>query len=158
MHEEVYRSNIVIMYKGLEEAINRYRNNGKEEAAVYVRAYLPALLNAIASYQDSVLKKKEIQETTEILACKYANNRLKHNAKFASFTHETQGGFTFPISFPVVIPAPDVRWIEIPEDELLDEDAKGYVQQEAYKDLFEKRPVLETLKEAIVATSVTLVS
>lgn len=138
MPEDIYVSNINILYKALSDSIWKYIETGKEEDAVYVRAYLPALLNAVASYQDSILKKEGISESEEILACKYVNNRLKHNPKFATFAHESRGGFSFPISFPLESPLPDVWWIRINDENLMDVTDKHYAQQAAYQNLFEK--------------------
>ncbi len=146
MQEEVYVSNIGILYHKLSDSIWGYRGTGHEKDAVYVRAFLPALLNAIASYWDSVLGKMGVPETDEILACKYANNRLKHNPKFASFAHESQGGFGFPMSFPFESPLPDIWWLRIPDEALTEPKDKHYNQQSAYQRLFEEKPVLITLE------------
>lgn len=122
-------------------AINEYINNGHIYGEVkYINAYLMAVLGAIAAYKDTV--KKDIKETEEIKACKYANNMLKHNPII--ITHiEHEGGITFPISFPIASDPINIVW------KWQDLNAHHPEQKKAFKDLFAGKPVLSTLNTVL---------
>lgn len=138
---KVYVSNIQILYNDLQKAINEYINSGHIYGEVkYINAYLMAVLGAIAVYKDTV--KKDVPETDEIKACKYANNMLKHEPTI--ITHiEPEGGISFPISFPVAIEQIDIVW------KWQDLNAYHQNQKKAFKDLFAGKPVLNTLNTVL---------
>lgn len=140
--ERVYKSNIQILYHDLKNAIKTYIEHGHTTGEIqYVNAYLMAVLAAIAAYNDTVENGRE--ETDEIKACKYANNLLKHDPTIV--THiKPEGGITFPMSFPLTIPEIDVVW---KWQELY---ARSRNQNDAFKNLFAGKPVLQTLDNVLL--------
>ena len=139
--EMVYKSNIQILFHDLQNAINIYIKHGHTTGEIqYVNAYLLAVLAAIAAYKDTVLKDRP--ETDEIKACKYANNMLKHDPTIISHI-ESDGGMTFPMHFPLVIPEIDIVW------KWQDLSAHHEDQKNAFKVLFAGKPVLQTLDNVL---------
>ncbi len=135
-NKTVLKSNFTILFNNLKMAINQYLKEGYlTRETKYVEAYLAATIHALMDYADKYLdSKSEI-----ILACKYANNTLKHNELL--ITHEEIiGGFSFPISFPIKMEKIQVVW---------NYDAsvktRHQNQQDAFKNCFAGRPILETL-------------
>lgn len=139
--EDVYVSNIRVLYSDLKKAINNYIDHGHTTGEVkYINAYLMATIGAIVAYKDTVLKTQE--ESYEIKACKYANNMLKHDPEI--ITHiKPVGGFEFPIFFPLEIPEIDVIW------KWQDLYSKHSDQKKAFKELFAEQSVLETMESVL---------
>lgn len=145
--EQVYQTNIRILYKHLEDSIGDYINIGhicgKTE---YVNAYVMAVLGAIVAYYDTVVKPNKainkIQEEKCILACKYANNMLKHDPSIVTHVR-SKGGLTFPMAFPVSIDEIEVvwKWQDLPTNHP--------DQKDAFQDLFADKQVLETLQTVL---------
>lgn len=136
--EEVYKSNIKILYEDLRNAIDDYVEHGHITGDVrFVNAYLMATIGAIVAYNDTVLREQKDFE--EMKACKYANNMLKHNPVIVTCV-EAHGGLSFPMSFPFEIPIVDVVW------KWQDLCSHHEDQKMAFRELFVGKPVIETLE------------
>lgn len=135
-------------------------------------------LNSICSYYDVLLKEKSVvKDASWLQACRFANNRLKHDRRTAGMVQKN-GGFYFyggqchpGIHFeepfhpkidpnkPVRVPAfvsivPNVNWVLVgdiqPEEDGSDRYKDAFLKQKkAYRQHFEGRCVIDTLKRAI---------
>lgn len=111
--EDSYISSICINYKYLEQHVQECLDEGLGGIATpEVQTDIRNTLNAIVSYHECCLKgfaEFNNPEPNWLLACKFANNRLKHDGRVAVVGNK-QGGLTFPMSFPFVSLVPDVYW------------------------------------------------
>ena len=90
----VLKSNFIIVYQQLQNAINEYTFSGHTTGNfAYVDAYLAASIHAAMDY---IERFNQIKLDPDIIsACRYANNTLKHNPRL--ITHrKASGGFEFP--------------------------------------------------------------
>lgn len=150
INEASYVGSIRINYQSLVRHVADCLAEGLGGAATLeVQTDIKNILNAIASYYDCCLKglNEYKKEPSWMLACKFVNNRLKHDERVA-VVGKKNGGFTVPMGFPLVSLAPDVYWRSFRE---LEEDRNRYKksfysQKEAYQQEFALRPVLGTLK------------
>ena len=136
-NQSVLKSNLMIVFSDFEKAITAYLNGGYTEGETkYIDAYLAASIHALIDYADKYLDVND----ERIKACKYANNTLKHNDRL--ITHQkAEGGFSFPISFPICFEEIKVVW-----NYKSDVKTRHKDQQTAFKKLFAGKPVLDTLK------------
>lgn len=75
-NQTVLRSNFLIVFADLQNAINNYLNGEHITGETkYIEAYLAAAIHALVDYADKYLHKK----SDVIQACRYVNNTLKHN-------------------------------------------------------------------------------
>lgn len=146
--ESVYRSNIQILYSNLHRAISDYLDYGHTSGEVkYINAYTMAVLGAIAAYYDTVKAPQsgsnQKKEEKMILACKYANNMLKHDPTIVTHVRSS-GGLSFPMSFPVSIEEIEVVW------KWQDFNSRHPEQKAAFQELFADKPVLDTLQQVLM--------
>lgn len=135
--KQTYRNMALIHYNHLNNSVTEcIKSNHKIEEQQKVIAYTFSTLACIVVYVDNY----PIDEVTKsILACKYAYNMLKHNANVISFV-KFEGGFEFPISFPLESPVFEAKW------KFQDFDCHHNDQKEAFKELFDDKKVIETLE------------
>lgn len=74
-------------------------------------------------------------------AFRFANNSLKHNIQIVEITKH-EGGFTFPITFPLVMPEREIVW-------RIEASGKFENQEENYKKYLDGKNVIDTCGEAI---------
>lgn len=98
-------------------------------------------LHSILDYADRVRINKEDKKL--ISAFRYANNCLKHCIEVKDKTRQ-QGGLTFPIHFPLVVPKKEVVWSIVN-----DKNAKYESQRDNYEKLLRGKDVIKTCKSAI---------
>lgn len=98
-------------------------------------------LHSILDYADRVRINKEDEKL--ISAFRYANNCLKHCIKVKDITRQ-QGGMTFPIHFPLVIPKKEVVWSIVSN-----KNTKYQNQRDNYEKLLSGKNVIKTCKSAI---------
>lgn len=136
-NQSVLKSNLMIVFSDLEKAITAYLKGGHTKGETeYIDAYLAASIHALIDYADKYLDVND----ERIKACKYANNTLKHNDRL--ITHQkADGGFSFPISFPICFEEIQVVWNYNSEVKTRYED-----QQIAFEKHFAGKPILDTLK------------
>ena len=161
--KEQYLSDIKIHYENLKSAVEEYNHNPGSNLE-YINAYLGSTLSAVVAYIDTVWKFEakdtmECQEDTGtysnevgnqheqrrdelFVACRYANNMIKHSEILISHIAQS-GGFSFPIHFPLEIPAMRVVW----KNQHLDTKHKD--QEEIYNRVFSGRGILETMDEVV---------
>lgn len=90
-------------------------------------------------------KRKESNENGKILfGLKHAYNSMKHNMEFMTI-HKRQGGFHFPMVFPVSFPPITVHWIKA--GGVLEGDRKA--QKENYEQYIEGKEILSTFEFAL---------
>ena len=145
--EGVYRSNIQILYSDLQRAIADYIDHGHSAGEMkYINAYSMAVLGAVVAYYDTVKApqsgSKQKNEGKEILACKYANNMLKHDPSIVTHV-QSSGGLSFRMSFPFSIEEIKVVW------KWQDFHSKHPEQKAAFQELFANKPVLDTLQQVL---------
>ncbi|GIN38446.1 hypothetical protein [Heyndrickxia oleronia] len=136
----------------LEKAFERLKNaiKQREEQEIYA-AIGETLLWFLTTeewhkkHNRGYKKRKESDENGEILfGLLHAYNSMKHNMEFMTI-HKRQGGFRFPMAFPVSFPHITVHWIK--SDNVLEE---GYpTQKRNYKNYIEGRDVLQTFELAL---------
>ena len=76
-----------------------------------------------------------------ISAFRFANNSLKHNIQVVEITKH-EGGFSFPITFPLVMPEREIVW-------RIEASGKFENQEENYKKYLDGKNVIDTCGEAI---------
>lgn len=152
--ENVYKCNIQIIYTALEKAIADYIDHGYTTGEMkYINAYSMAVLGAIVAYYDTVKAPQsgsnQKNEGKEILACKYANNMLKHDPSIVTHV-QSNGGFSFPMSFPLSIEKINIvwKWQEL--------HTKHPEQKAAFKELFANKPVLDTLQQVLMRLGIDI--
>lgn len=101
-------------------------------------AYVFSTLASIVAFADNFFNTN----SNDIKACKYAYNMLKHNHKVITFV-ELNGGFSFPFTFPLLIPPIDIVWL------FQNFKCNHVDQKDAFKNLFDGNPVLSTLEPII---------
>lgn len=148
--EDSYTSSICINYRYLQQHVKECLDAGLGGVATpEVQTDIRNILNAIVSYYECCLKglAEYSSEPNWLLACKFANNRLKHDERVANVGNKV-GGFTFPMSFPFVSLVPDVVWYSFQDLEESRNKYKDsfYSQKEAYQNDFAQRSVCDTLK------------
>lgn len=89
-------------------------------------------------------RKKFDEEGQILFGLKHAYNLMKHNMNFYKI-HREEGGISFPISFPLVIPEMKVVW----ESLVSDKNCKFKNQEKNYKTYIENRTVIEVFDKAI---------
>ena len=137
--KQTYRNMALIHYKHLSGLIDDYTKNIHTlEKQQEIIAYTFSTLACIVAYADNYLDKN----SNSIKACKYAYNMLKHDSSVVTFI-EFKGGFAFTIEFPVEIPVFEVKW------EFQNFECKHSDQKDAFKKLFDKKTVIETLEPII---------
>lgn len=95
-------------------------------------------------YNKEYIKIKNQDENGRIIfGLIHAYNSMKHNMSFITI-HEEEGGFEFPIEFPLEIFPITVHWINTEE---VNEGRPN--QLENYKNYIEGREVLKTFNQAI---------
>lgn len=151
--EDSYTSSVRINYRYLQQHVQECRDEGLGGVATpEVQTDIRNILNAIVSYYECCLKglAKYNPEPDWLLACKFANNRLKHDGRVAEVGNKI-GGISFPISFPIAIPAPDEVWRSFQNLEESRNKYKDsfYSQKEAYQHDFAQRSVCDTLKTVL---------
>lgn len=89
-------------------------------------------------------KIRNKSKTGQILfGLQHAYNSMKHNMNFIKI-HEKEGGFEFPIEFPIESPPITVHWTSV------DKLSEGYEDQvENYTRYVEGKEVLETFEQAL---------
>ncbi len=142
--KRILRSNFLIMYRELENAIKKYLDYGHLHGDTdKIDAYLAATLHALIDFTDRFWGDDE-----EIIkAFKYANNALKHDCSLVSHKKIT-GGFSFPIHSPLEISEITVVWN-------YDHSVKvnSQMQQEAFKKLLAGQEILTTLEPLVMRIS-----
>lgn len=151
--EDSYTSSICINYRYLHQHVQECLDEGLGGVATpEVQTDIRNILNAIVSYYECCLKglAEYSSEPNWLLACKFANNRLKHDGRVADVGNKV-GGFTFPMSFPFVSLVPDVVWRSFHDlEETRSKYKKSfYSQKEAYQHDFAQRSVCDTLKAVL---------
>lgn len=96
-------------------------------------------LHWILDYADRI----DIEEEDKgfLSAFRYANNSLKHSIEVKSITSQ-QGGITFPIHFPLVIPRRKIVWS-------IADNGNKESQKKNYKKFIAGKDVIETCQRAI---------
>lgn len=115
--------------------ISEYTETEKNQLFLVVGSCLHCILD----YAERIDIKEE--DKSLLSAFRYANNSLKHCVKVKSITKH-QGGFTFPIHFPLVIPKREIVW------SIIDNGDKEN-QKRNYKKFLEGKDVVKTCKEMI---------
>lgn len=130
-------------FKSMQEEIHRVLNLSNFTEGENNKLFLTVgtCLHSILDYADRVKIKKEDEKL--VSAFRYANNSLKHCIEVKDITKQN-GGFTFPIEFPLVIPKKEVVWSIIDNG---GEDKKN--QRNNYKKLLEGKEIIETCKNVI---------
>ena len=151
--EDSYASSICINYRYLQKHIQECLDEGLGGVATpEVQTDIRNILNAIVSYYECCLKglAEYSPEPNWLLVCKFANNHPKHDERVANVGNKI-GGISFPISFPLAIPALDVVWCSFHDlKETRSKYKKSfYSQKEAYQHYFAQRPVCDTLKAVL---------
>lgn len=135
--KSILKSNFHILFEELKKAVNNYLDYGHIHGEIeYINAFLTASIHSLIDYTDRYFDS----EDAEIMACKYVNNTLKHNDVLVTHSKPV-GGFTFPITYPIVIPKIEVLWN-------YDKSVKTRhpEQQRAFEKLFAGKPIIETLQ------------
>lgn len=152
--ESVYRSNIQILFYNLQRAIADYIDYGHTSGEMkYINAYSMAVLGAIVAYYDTVKAPQsgsnQKNEGKEILACKYANNMLKHDPSIVTHV-QSSGGFSFPMSLPLSIEEINIvwKWQEL--------HSKHPEQKAAFQEMFANKPVLDTLQQVLMRLGIDI--
>ncbi len=136
--KEIFRNNVLILFFDLEKAVKKYlATAGGQGGMEYINAYLAATLNSIIEFTDRFM-----QEDEEILACKGANNALKHDVTLDTHT-EPEYGFTLPAPFPIKVFPIEIVWKNTQIK------CKKPAQREAYKNLFAGKSMLKTLQSMV---------
>jgi len=130
-------------FKNMQEEIHRVLNLSSftEEENNKLFLSVGTCLHSILDYADRV--KIEKKDEKLVSAFRYANNSLKHCIEVKDITKQN-GGFTFPIEFPLVIAKKEVVWSIIDNG---GEDKKN--QRNNYKKLLEEKEIIETCKNVI---------
>ncbi len=130
-------------FKSMQEEIHRVLNlsNYTEEENNKLFLTVGTCLHSILDYADRVKIKKEDKKL--LSAFRYANNSLKHCIEVKDITKQN-GGFSFPIQFPLVIPKKEVVWSIVDNG---GEDKKN--QRNNYKKLLEGKEIIETCRNVI---------
>lgn len=81
-------------------------------------------LHWILDYAERVNVSEEDKKI--ISAFRFANNALKHDETLLEITEQI-GGFTFPFSFPMEIPAKKVCWKDIEDNGKYENQYKNYI-------------------------------
>lgn len=97
-------------------------------------------LHWILDYAERVEISEEDKKI--ISAFRFANNTLKHDKALLEITEQT-GGFSFPFSFPLEIPAKKVCWKDI------EDNGKYESQYKNYNNYLYGKPIIETCKQII---------
>lgn len=158
--EDSYISSIRINYQYLIQHVKDCLDEGLSGIATpEVQTDIRNILNAIVSYYDCCLKglAEFNPEPDWLLACKFANNRLKHDSRVAVVGGK-KGGFALPMGFPFVSLVPDVYWQSFKELEETRNKYKVsfYSQKDAYEQDFALRSVSGTLKTVLEELGVSL--
>lgn len=158
--EDSYISSIRINYQYLEQHVRACLGEGLGGIATpEVQTDIRNILNAIVSYYDCCLSglAEYNPEPDWLLACKFANNRLKHDKRVAVVGNK-QGGFTFTMSFPFVSLVPDVYWQSFQDLEETRNKYKAsfYSQKDAYQHAFAYQSVLRTLGDVLKEIGILL--
>lgn len=96
-------------------------------------------VHSILDYAERV--KVDEEEKGLLSAFRYINNSLKHSEKVVEIT-EQQGGFSFPISFPLTIPRREVVWSVV-------DNGDKENQKINYKKYLAGKNVIETCEDII---------
>ena len=158
--EKTFRGMMEVNYQRLEESIDANLQTGMNgPVSVEVCADIANVINSIVSYYETLPRKScEDEETKQWMnAVRFVNNRLKHDERIA-FVSARQGGFR-QLGFPFVSKTPNVYWMQLHN---LEPDRGSrtsfYDQRDAYRDLFEQRPVLKTLSHALELLGISVVN
>lgn len=116
-------------------AISEYTE--KERNQIFLA--VGSCLHYILDYAERIDIKEE--DKSLLSAFRYANNSLKHCVEVKSITKQ-QGGFSFSIHFPLVIPKKEIVWSIV-------ENGDKENQKRNYKKFLEGNDVLETCKRMI---------
>lgn len=96
-------------------------------------------VHSILDYAERV--KVDEEEKGLLSAFRYINNSLKHSEKVVEITDQ-QGGFSFPISFPLTIPRREVVWSVV-------DNGDKENQKINYKKYLAGKNVIETCEDII---------
>lgn len=144
---------VLVNFKRLEREVEAARKSSIDcPAPEEVQVDLANVLNAIVSYCETSDPKPEIKESL-LMACRFANNRLKHDKRIAVVGCK-KGGSPFPLAFPYVSVPKDVYWRYLgnlgPEENIGLYKKKLFCRQKAaYEAEFSGRPVLGTLERVL---------
>ena len=97
-------------------------------------------LHWILDYAERVEISEEDKKI--ISAFRFANNALKHDKALLEITEQT-GGFSFPFSFPMEIPAKKVCWKDIEDNGMFESQYKNYINY------LHGKPVIDTCRYII---------
>ncbi len=128
----------------LEQVINdSIKNNNQNYKEIYNS--LGTTLLWIGSCLDRLKSVGVIYDENEgnyEQAFRGAYNAQKHSVSLVSFQHYKKGGISFPISFPLVIPAPNYYFNK------LDEKIIKFTDQiKTYNDILSNKPVMLEVKK-----------
>lgn len=121
----------------IHKVLNTSEYTEKERTQLFL--VVGSCLHCILDYAERIDIEKE--DESLLSAFRYANNSLKHCVEVKSITKH-QGGFTFPIHFPLVIPKREIVW------SIIDNGYKEN-QKKKYKKFLEGKDVIETCQKAI---------
>lgn len=184
--ENYYKKVVVINFNRLKKGIEGTLADGLNAPMPFeVHVEATNTLNAICSYGDVLLQKDSATKKSPwFLACHFANNRLKHDKRTAGMIQKN-GGFFFcnggchpgifveepyrteatsdgliSVSFFESL-VPDVNWVLVgdiqPEEHLNDRQKAWFEgQKAAYREHFEGKSVIGTLKKVLEDLSIAI--
>ena len=135
-------------YDELEIAIENANDNLNSKLIILeVEFRLGNFLHALINYWERLEKTEDViicpADKKLLSAFKHATNRLKHEPMLVKL-HKLEGGFTFPVVFPLIIPPITFHWSidNIP--------IKRFEKQlENYKNLLQEKEIMVSVKNVM---------
>lgn len=143
MIEYALRKSYEEMKAALADAENDLNNDDlKKEVNYRVGTFLHWLIDSYERLEQLVVVSKD--DKSFFSGLRYANNKLKHDINTIKIYQRT-GGFSFPISFPLDIPAIEFKWC------VYDSEANGkHINQfNNYVRFIQDNAIMETSEKAL---------
>ncbi len=123
----------------MEDVIAKAKNNlNSDILKKEVNYRVGTFIHWVLDYFERIEKSEHIvldeQTKSFFSGLRYANNKLKHDIEFIK-CYERTGGFSFPITFPLIIESVEFKFVDFPRDNLYRNQNNNYQKHFANKEI-----------------------